>query len=192
MDAVPRSAEYEAIWQGVIRATQMLRRVVDDVLDLSRLELGQPSLNPQKVDVIEVTSGVTKMHHLLAKEGHRAGLQVQLDVTRDLDVDKWLQILTNLLGNAIKFTEQGEVAQDSKPRGSDDWLVAVVQDDGLALKKTGSGFSNLWSHEERDASVEAASRAVGQHGAWPVHCTGTCGADGRRFEGGAQRKGGGV
>ena len=108
MDAVPRSAEYEAIWQGAIRATQMLRRVVDDVLDLSRLELVQPSLNPQKVDVIEVTSGVTKMHHLLAIEkGVELDCKCELDVTRrELDVDKWLQILTNLLGNAIKFTEQ--------------------------------------------------------------------------------------
>ena len=51
-----------------MRATAMLRKVVDDVLDLSRLEIGKPSLQQREVDVVEVTSGVAKMHHLLAED----------------------------------------------------------------------------------------------------------------------------
>ena len=159
MDTVPRSAEYEAIWQGAIRATQMLRRVVDDVLDLSRLELGQPSLNSQKVDVIEVTSGVAKMHHLLAEEkGIELDCNCELDVTRrELDVDKWLQILTNLLGNAIKFTEQGEVSLRIRNHEEfDDWLVAVVQDDGpgIPVENLDRIFEPFGLMKDDDASVK--------------------------------------
>ena len=99
MNNVPRSKEYEAIWQGAMRATAMLRKVVDDVLDLSRLEIGKSSVQLREVDVVDVTAGAAKMHHLLANEkGIHLECNCELDETqRVLDVDKWLQILTNLL-----------------------------------------------------------------------------------------------
>ncbi|MDG1674933.1 MAG: PAS domain S-box protein, partial [Flavobacteriales bacterium] len=64
MKDVPRSPEQEALWQGALRASKMLRQVVDDVLDLSKLEIGKPSVKRTKVNVVEVTSGIAKMHHL--------------------------------------------------------------------------------------------------------------------------------
>ena len=138
MNNVPRSEEHEAIWQGAIRATAMLRKVVDDVLDLSRLEIGKPSLQQREVDVMEVTSGVAKMHHLLAEEkGIQLECSCDLDETqRVLDVDKWLQILTNLLGNAIKYTEQGTVSLRIRNHESKvDWIVAEVSDEGKGIPK---------------------------------------------------------
>ena len=136
MNNVPRSEEHEAIWQGAIRATAMLRKVVDDVLDLSRLEIGKPSLQQREVDVMEVTSGVAKMHHLLAEEkGIHLECSCDLDETqRVLDVDKWLQILTNLLGNAIKYTEKGTVSLRIRNHESKvDWIVAEVSDEGRGI-----------------------------------------------------------
>lgn len=138
MNNVPRSEEYEAIWQGAMRATAMLRKVVDDVLDLSRLEIGKPSLQLREVDVVDVTAGVAKMHHLLADEkGIHLECSCELDDTqRVLDVDKWLQILTNLLGNAIKYTEEGEVSLVIRNHESKaDWIVAEVSDEGKGIPK---------------------------------------------------------
>ena len=43
MHQVPKP-EHEALWQGALRASKMLRQVVDDVLDLSKLEVGTPTI----------------------------------------------------------------------------------------------------------------------------------------------------
>lgn len=136
MNSLPRSQEQEAIWQGAIRATDMLRKVVDDVLDLSKLEVGKPTLNPSQINVVDVTSGVAKMHGLLADEKGIV-LHCGCELTnkqRTLDVDKWLQILTNLLSNAVKYTDEGEVRLNiyNHP-DKDDWLVAEVTDDGPGI-----------------------------------------------------------
>lgn len=136
MNTMTRTPEQEAIWQGAIRATKMLRRVVDDVLDLSKLEVGKPSLNLSDVNVVEVTSAVAKMHHLLAEEkgiGLNCGCQLS-NKQRTLDVDKWLQILTNLLGNAIKYTESGTVVLSIRNHPvKDDWIAAEVTDEGPGI-----------------------------------------------------------
>ena len=136
MKDVPRTPEQEALWQGASRASKMLRQVVDDVLDLSKLEIGKPAVKRTKVNVVEVTSGITKMHHLLAEEKGvflNCGCRLE-EKRRIIDVDKWLQILTNLLGNAIKFTEEGGVTldiwEDSK---RPDWIFAEVADDGPGI-----------------------------------------------------------
>ena len=136
MNNLKRSPEQEAIWQGAIRATKMLRKVVDDVLDLSKIEMGKPSLKLSQINVIEVTSGVAKMHHLLAEE---KGIQLNCgcelsNKQRTLDVDKWLQILTNLLGNAIKYTESGTVVLSIHNHpDKDDWIAAEVTDEGPGI-----------------------------------------------------------
>ena len=136
MNNLKRSPEQEAIWQGAIRATKMLRKVVDDVLDLSKIEMGKPSLKLSQINVIEVTSGVAKMHHLLAEE---KGIQLNCgcelsNKQRTLDVDKWLQILTNLLGNAIKYTESGTVVLNIHNHpDKDDWIAAEVTDEGPGI-----------------------------------------------------------
>jgi len=136
MKDVPRTPEQEALWQGALRASKMLRQVVDDVLDLSKLEIGKPVVKRTKVNVVEVTSGIAKMHHLLAEEkglSLNCGCRLE-EKRRVIDVDKWLQILTNLLGNAIKFTEEGGVTLDIwEDSQRPDWIFAEVADDGPGI-----------------------------------------------------------
>ena len=68
MNNMTRTSEQQAIWEGAIRATKLLRKVVDDVLDLSKLEVGKPTLNLSQVNVVEVTSGATKCTIFPGKE----------------------------------------------------------------------------------------------------------------------------
>ena len=136
MNNMTRTSEQQAIWEGAIRATKLLRKVVDDVLDLSKLEVGKPTLNLSQVNVVEVTSGVAKMHHLLAEEkGIELNCGCQLtNKQRTLDVDKWLQILTNLLGNAIKYSDSGTVVLSIHNHpDKEDWIAAEVRDEGPGI-----------------------------------------------------------
>ena len=116
----------------------MLRQVVDDVLDLSKLEVGTPTIKRCNVDVVDVTSGIAKMHHLLAEE---KGIHLNCDVDWWIRNAYWMwtngfQILTNLLGNAIKHTEKGHVQLDIwEDPNRPDWIFAEVTDEGPGIPK---------------------------------------------------------
>ncbi|MDA0728576.1 MAG: response regulator [Bacteroidetes bacterium] len=139
LDSRGWSQEELSLWQGAQRAADMLRTAVDDILTLTKLEEGRQTVSLQCVDVVEVTSGLAQMHHLLADQ---KGLTLQcgcrlVNKKRRIDTDKWLQILTNLLGNAIKYTSKGDVVLDiweepSRP----DWIYAEVSDTGPGIAES--------------------------------------------------------
>ena len=156
LDSRGWSEEEQVLWHGAQRASAMLRGVVDEVLTLSKLESGTPQVNRHRVNVVEVTSGLAKMNHLLAEQ---KGLALECAChlktkNRYLDVDKWLQILTNLLANAIKYTSEGHVTldiweEDHRP----DWIYAEVRDTGPGIPEeereaifTPFGSSGLSDH----------------------------------------------
>ena len=90
-----------------------LLRIINHVLNLSKLEAGEFDLVPREFELIRTVNSVTD---LLANAAHSEGLEMscQIDdaVPRVLvgDSDRVAQVLTNLIGNAIKFTEEGEVS----------------------------------------------------------------------------------
>ncbi|MBC8279202.1 MAG: PAS domain S-box protein [Chloroflexi bacterium] len=91
------------------RESDRLTRLINDVLDISRLESGQMNWDWAKVDIADVVhEAVNGTKALLMQRD----LSIQSDLDSDLpfisnDRDRMLQILTNLLGNSIKFTPDG-------------------------------------------------------------------------------------
>ncbi|WP_256585501.1 ATP-binding protein [Pseudomonas sp. Irchel 3H3] len=88
-----------------------LLRLVDDVLDISKIEAGQFKLNPGPVDVWQLTQQVMDEHQVYAEQ---KGLLLTLAGERfntplSLDEARVAQILCNLISNAIKFTVNGQV-----------------------------------------------------------------------------------
>lgn len=136
LDTRAWSEEEMQLWQGAQNASAMLRTVVDDILHLTKLESGANVVSKTEVNVVEVTAGLAKMHHLLAEQ---KGLTLTcscrlLEKNRRIDVDKWLQILTNLLGNAIKYTPEGEVTLDIFENANrPGWICAEVKDSGPGI-----------------------------------------------------------
>ncbi len=94
------------------RSGEYLLSLINDVLEMSRIEAGQLSLNLTSVDLYRLLDSLTEMLQLKANS---KGLRLECDRASDLprfvtaDESKLRQVLINLLGNAIKFTQQGQV-----------------------------------------------------------------------------------
>ena len=115
------------------RNGQNLLRLINDILDLSRIEAGHLEMDLQATDIgaqIRATVGT------LVPLAEAKGLDLHARLPDDLptvrcDVDRVRQILTNLIGNAIKFTETGQVQVSAEARGEQ---VAVhVTDTGVGI-----------------------------------------------------------
>jgi two-component system, sensor histidine kinase and response regulator len=103
----PREREYAEAAQ---RSGEALLAIIDDILDLSKIEAGHLELDDGVLDVAAVVEDVVV---LLADQAHKKNLElvclVDPSVPRNLcgDLNRLRQILLNLVGNAIKFTEMG-------------------------------------------------------------------------------------
>src|SRR5262249_3484345 len=93
-------------------AADNLLGIINDLLDFSKIEAGKLELN---LEDFSLRSAVRSPLHALAARAHRKGLEVVCNVLPDVpdalvgDAGRLRQVLLNLVGNAIKFTEEGEV-----------------------------------------------------------------------------------
>jgi signal transduction histidine kinase/DNA-binding response OmpR family regulator/integral membrane sensor domain MASE1 len=121
-DLRPEQREY----LGLVRqSADSLLTVINDILDFSKIEAGKLELDPAEFNLRELIEGTAKM---LAMRAHQKGLELVCDIAKSVpetvvgDAPRIRQILVNLIGNAVKFTERGEIilAVDSRPL---DWLA---------------------------------------------------------------------
>ena len=116
-----------------LAAGHMLSTLLDDVIDISRIEAGRLDLNREPVDPGELVRGVAR---LLAGQATHKGLRLELDITDDLgwvetDPTRVRQALFNLIGNAVKFTLKGSVTVRAHREA--DRLVFDVIDTGVGV-----------------------------------------------------------
>ena len=116
-----------------------LLQIIDDILDISKIEAGKMTLEAIEFDPGRVAEEATE---LVAERAHAQGLEIACRVDEDVpatvrgDPQRLRQILLNLCGNAVKFTERGEVdVRLSATPGSDGRveLVFSVRDTGLGI-----------------------------------------------------------
>jgi signal transduction histidine kinase len=122
--------------QRVQAAADHLLSLVNDVLDLSKIEVGRMDLEIEMVDLDAVLDGVATVVEPAAEA---KGLRVDVVVARDLpkiatDPRHLRQILLNLVANAIKFTERGSVTVVAKRDG--DKVAISVEDTGIGIAGT--------------------------------------------------------
>jgi signal transduction histidine kinase len=117
----------------IVQNGHHLLSLINDLLDISKLEAGKAQLNRGTVDVEDLVTECLESVRSLA-----AGKNLRLtgDVAPDLgqvygDRPKMKQVLLNLLGNAIKFTEKGSVEVRAERQGTD--LVVAVSDTGIGV-----------------------------------------------------------
>ena len=128
--------------EGIERGGSLLKGLLDDVLDLARLEEGRFELNFQPVrirDTFDSAMGIYRV--MMAEKGIRFSLDwdPKLDVHLSLDKGVVSQILLNLIGNATKFTEQGEVSLHAQHvrEGNQEFMQVEVRDTGMGIPESG-------------------------------------------------------
>ena len=112
-----------------------LARMINDVLDFQKLESGKMALRVQECDMNGVVQGV---YETMAPVAREKGLDLitELDDTMPavkFDRDKIIQVLTNLISNAIKFTEKGMISIRCRHEGNT--VRVAVQDTGAGIKE---------------------------------------------------------
>jgi signal transduction histidine kinase len=130
-------------------AGKHLLSLVADVLDLSKIESNSIDLKIERFDLRDLVSDVvTTTQHLAVEKGNVLSLTCigQLGIV-STDPTKLRQVLLNLIGNAAKFTERGQIAlsvrRDMKSGG--DWIELQVRDTGIGLDRAQIGrlFQNF-------------------------------------------------
>jgi signal transduction histidine kinase len=122
--------------QRVHRAGTHLLGLINQVLDLSKIEAGKLELNPQSVEIAPLVQEVIGTARQLAEQNkNRLLVEVQekLD-TLTVDPMRLRQILLNLLSNACKFTKEGEVKLGArKVANGGHWIEFAVADTGIGM-----------------------------------------------------------
>jgi adenylate cyclase len=145
----------------VNRAGTHLLGLINQVLDLSKIEAGKLELNPQTVELAPLIDEVVGTARQLAEQNqNRVVVEAEASLgALSVDPMRLRQILLNLLSNACKFTKQGEVAlRARKVADGRHWIELFVSDTGIGM--TPEQLSRLFE-EFSQAEATTAQRFGG-------------------------------
>jgi signal transduction histidine kinase/HPt (histidine-containing phosphotransfer) domain-containing protein len=123
----------------ILDESQNLLDLVNQVLDISKLEAGKLSIQLKPIDLPALLDSVVQSSTVLAgKKGLGLGLRVSDELPRFVlgDVVRLRQVLNNLLGNAVKFTEEGEIHLAVSSRKTGERLFEIlfeISDTGIGI-----------------------------------------------------------
>ncbi len=132
-DLTPEQENYAKIADASGRT---LLSIIDEILDTSKIESGRLALESKPFDVLALAENVIE---LLAPRAHAKGIEISSRVTSNApakitgDEHRTRQILFNLCGNAIKFTEAGGVALDIDYNSASAALAIDITDTGIGM-----------------------------------------------------------
>jgi len=131
------SADKKEMLEIINSSGTSLEAILGDLLDFSKIEAGKLSITCRSFSIKNLVKETFNWHHRFAKE---KSLEFKLDLKATLadqivgDPDHIKQILSNLLSNALKFTEKGEIQVCAEIiTGSSDSLLLSVQDSGIGI-----------------------------------------------------------
>ncbi len=121
--------------QKIHTAGRHLLALINDILDLSKIEAGKTELYLERFDLGELLTEVAATAEpLVRKNGNRLELEIEETGSMTGDVTKTRQILLNLLSNASKFTEGGRIRLSARPDPAEPLGVVIrVADEGIGM-----------------------------------------------------------
>ena len=144
------SIEYNEI---ILSSSRSLLDIINDILDFSKIESGKLSIEIKSTDIPDLLNNIYNLMVQVAKEKN---LSLEFDIPDNFhsfwktDETRLRQILVNLLGNAIKFTDKGSVKLIL--RNKEDSLEFIVKDTGVGISsdRLGTIFEEF---EQADSSI---------------------------------------
>ena len=174
LDNVGEDVETQTEFLEIInKESDRLTRLINNLLDLSRIEAGRMKWDSEQLDLHEIAESAL---NALRGSAEKKGLIVEADLEEDLptvgDKDKLIQVVTNLLGNAIKFTSEGGKIVVRAHRK--DLLTARIEvaDSGVGIapefhESIFEKFSQVDSSETRDIKGSGLglpiARSISEH-----------------------------
>jgi len=150
LGAVPERAQ--RMLDLAVANTDRLVRLINDILDVERIESGQAPMVKRRVDLAELTAQTVESVRPLAD---RAGVDLTLEtepLEANADPDRIVQAITNLVGNAIKFSEPGGTVQVLLARtGNDAHLRVIDGGRGIPADRLESIFERFQQVDATDA-----------------------------------------
>jgi PAS domain S-box-containing protein len=115
-----------------------LLRLINDILDLAKIEAGRMALAIEDIDINGILQDIYVQHSALVRDKE---VELVLDSELNLpnifaDPLRVRQILTNLVSNAIKFTDEGKVYLRASCDGEGEWLSLEVEDEGIGIEQS--------------------------------------------------------
>jgi len=140
----PLNDDQKTSLKKVAANARHLLQLINDVLDISKIESGKIELKPKQVDLKELIEGImVTFEPLILKKGLSFSMDIEQEAEKlYVDEDKAKQILINLISNAVKFTRQGGISIKAKvsERGKDkdgnpQFIEISVTDTGIGIKE---------------------------------------------------------
>jgi two-component system cell cycle sensor histidine kinase PleC len=174
--------KYKEYCRDIHQSGRYLLDVINDVLDMSKIEAGRFRLEPQEVELDQILSDALRV---VATTGNEKSLSLNARVTPNLrlraDRRALMQIALNLLSNAVKFTPQGgRVTVRGRTRGG--CVLIAISDTGIgitkeALRKLGRPFEQVESQLTKTYHGSGLGLAIAKsltelhHGRMRIHST---------------------
>lgn len=143
-----------------VKSVERLSDLVNDVLDLSRIESGRVTLDKRRVDFAALAEGILREEAPLAAEK-----SIRLEFNRpdgecpaDADAAKMERVAGELISNAIKYTHEGGTVEVRAERG-DGCVRLVVRDNGIGM--TADELNNIWERFYRAPGAKVAAKGSG-------------------------------
>lgn len=156
--------------RGIIKSGNSLLSLINDVLDFSKIEANKMTLNYNLVDIKRIVDDIDRIFEFTtSKKGIQYYSNIQEGIPQFLIMDegKIKQVLINLLGNAVKFTDQGEVKLEvnylfNTNDTSKLSVILIVQDSGIGISKDKqSSVFNAFEQEEDNDSRKYEGTGLG-------------------------------
>ena len=163
--ATDLSAKQADMAEVILRSGDSLLTIINDILDFSKLEAGKMTVGEEPFDA---RAAIEDVASLVAPAAHKKSVELMVRIQPDLplhllgDAGRFRQVVTNLVGNAIKFTDHGHVLVDVSGRseGGRTVLDVAVEDTGCGIpaEKLQSVFQKF---EQVDGSASRRFEGTG-------------------------------
>jgi hypothetical protein len=151
VEVIPPGEAHTRHMQMIQRAARRMERLISDLLDVASIESGTLSLRSAPIDL---TAIVTEVLEPIASQARERKVNVQREIDSGIptvmgDHDRLMQVLSNLLGNAIKFTPEGGRVRLRVARSGDEVLVSVA-DNGIGISRSDLPhvFERFWRSQD--------------------------------------------